>query len=69
MPAFLDTHRKAVAYDQLAELAVACKIKIIRANDRNDTRAILNDYYQQSLGVMRRTGLAILRDKAAAQHG
>lgn len=50
---------KSRAYDQLAELAVKAKVKALRATEANDIRAILSQYFQESIMVMRRTGLAV----------
>jgi hypothetical protein len=49
---------KAQGYDQLAELAVSTKTKILRA-EPEDRAAILADYFHQSVAAMRRVGLAI----------
>ena len=50
---------KAAAYDQLAALAVAAKMKALRANDPADSAAIVNGYFLESVAIMRRVGLAM----------
>jgi hypothetical protein len=49
---------KTTAYDQLAELAVNTKTKLLRASETADRNAIRSDYFQQSAMVMRRCGMA-----------
>jgi len=48
---------KTTGYDELAELAVTTKTKLLRA-EPEDRLAILNDYFQRSVMVMRRVGTA-----------
>ena len=52
---------KARGYDDLAELAVSTKTKLLRS-DAADHLRILNDYFQQSVAVMRRVGIAVRVD-------
>lgn len=40
---------KAAAYDEIANLAVTTKTKLLRASETADRNAILNDYFQQSV--------------------
>jgi hypothetical protein len=55
---------KAAAYDEIADLAVTTKTKLLRASETADRDAILNDYFQQSVMVMRQCGMAIRIDSA-----
>jgi hypothetical protein len=50
---------KAAAYDELAELCVKAKMKALRSGDGSDITAIVREYFEQSVAIMRRTGLAI----------
>lgn len=59
MSSFAADHLKAQAYDQLANLAITAKVKALRAGEAADIKAILDQYFQESLAVMRRTGLAL----------
>jgi hypothetical protein len=59
MSSFAVDHAKARAYDQLAELAITAKIKTLRAGESDDIKAILDQYFQASIALMRRTGLLI----------
>ena len=56
MSSFAVEHLKANAYNELAELAVATKTKIMRATEPSDVVAILKRYFQDSVAIMRRTG-------------
>lgn len=51
---------KNAAYDELAELAVTTKTKLLRATEGSDRSAILNDYFLRSVMIMRRCGTASL---------
>lgn len=62
--AFVVDHLKAQAYDQLANLAITAKVKALRASEGDDIKAILDQYFQQSLSVMRRTGLRVNQERS-----
>lgn len=70
MPSWQADRHKAVAYDQIAELAVTARIKALRAglDAHADLHAILNDYFQQSIAVMRRCGIAIKQTDQATSY-
>lgn len=59
MPSFAVDQLKAKAYDQLAELAVTTKMKVLRASETDDIKAILDAYFLSTVGIMRRTGLLV----------
>jgi hypothetical protein len=50
---------KAAAYDKLAALAAATRVKLLRADDNASNLAILNQYFHDSVSIMRRAGLTL----------
>lgn len=65
---------RTAARDELAELAVTTKTKLLRATEGSDRSAILSDYFPRSVMTMQRVGrpavsLSSLASAALAGHG
>ncbi len=59
---------KSTAYDEIAGLAVTTKAKLLRASETADRNAILNDYFQRTVMIMRRCGMACRIEPQEAPH-